>query len=423
MDPADLALYTRGLIASPVALIKPPPQAETFEWVQQPADGVVSGKFYVDGSRIDGEPSLAGMCARHGWAFAAYDDDGTLLAAARGRPLAWAEGIHGAELWALVMAATSSVPWSPLRVDCLSVQHGTQKGRTWAETPERRLARVWDPLNATLDDDPTHVVWMPAHCRLAAVGERKLGNGEVLTALDRTGNAFVDQLAKEAAKFDRLPLVQREMVRERGEVLTAVATWIGQATQLANHFPDPRWAVTGRRQWLQDSEGQHYSHAAKTGGQSSGTKRRQHTAMSNTTGPGEPHGLTDDWRREALRQRISDKVSCEAAGCTKEPCSSKLLQVVAEPVTHEDPLNKTGHKRPALPYRRRQDKRQQLSAERSTGQHVPAQVAELQAPKADGERVEPVVRCGPEDPEDAEAGLAVALRDFGELQASGCHVR
>ena len=59
----------------------------------------------------------------------------------------------------------------------------------------------------------------------------------------------------------------------------------------------------------------------------------------------------------------------------------------------------------------------------STGQHVPAQVAELQAPKADGERVEPVLRCGQEDPEDAEAGLAVAFRDLGELQASGCHVR
>ena len=286
MDPADLALYTRGLLATPATLIEPLPQAETFEWVKQPADDVVSGRFYVDGSRIDGEPSFAGMCARHGWAFAAYADDGTLLAVARGRPPAWAEGIHGAELWALFMAATSSDPWSPLRVDCPSVQQGTQKGQTWAEAPERCLARVWAPLNATLDDDPTRVVWMPAHCGLTAVGERKLGNGEVLTALDRTGNAFVDELAKEAAKLDRLPLGQRALVRDRGELVTAVATWIGQATQLANHFPDPRWAGTGRRQWLRDSEGQHYLHAVKTGGQASGAKRLQHTALSSTTGPG-----------------------------------------------------------------------------------------------------------------------------------------
>ena len=129
----------------------------------------------MDGSRIDGDSQYAGLCARHGWAFAAYDEQGTLLAAAKGRPPSWAEGIHGAELWGLFMAVTCADPWSPIRVDCSSVQQGSQKGLAWACAPERCLAKIWNPLNAAIDDDPTRVVWMPAHCSQAAVGVKQLG--------------------------------------------------------------------------------------------------------------------------------------------------------------------------------------------------------------------------------------------------------
>ena len=74
-----------------------------------PADGVpaVMGTFYVDGSFKGSMRSwkLAGSCARRGWAFAVLDELGQKIAAARGRPPAWASGINGAELWALLMAA------------------------------------------------------------------------------------------------------------------------------------------------------------------------------------------------------------------------------------------------------------------------------------------------------------------------------
>jgi len=110
MSPADLAMYTRALVASPAASLEPPPAAETFEWVQRPADGLVTGKVYVDGSRVDGEWYFEGMCARHGWAFAAYDDAGKLCAAAKGRPPGWIDGIYGTELWGLWMATSSADP-------------------------------------------------------------------------------------------------------------------------------------------------------------------------------------------------------------------------------------------------------------------------------------------------------------------------
>ena len=159
MTPADLLMYTRALVSSPAASLKPPPPTETFERVKEPMDGIVSGKIYVDGSRIYGDSNLAGLCARQGWAFAAYDDAGALCAAARGRPPAWVEGIHGAELWGLAMAVSSADPWTPIRVDCLAVQKGAQKDKAWAEAPDRCLARVWAPVIAALDDGAQRVVW------------------------------------------------------------------------------------------------------------------------------------------------------------------------------------------------------------------------------------------------------------------------
>ena len=204
------------------------------------------------------------MCARHGWAFAAYDEAGTLVAAAKGKPPAWAAGIYGAELWGLSMAVSSTDAWAPIRVDCLSVQQGSQRSIAWASDPGRCLAKAWGPVCAALEDNPQRVVWMPAHCSSAAVGVKKLGNGQLLTARDVDANALVDRLAKEAARADQLPCEQREAVREQGLLLTAVATWIGQATRLANHFPDPRRTDTGKQLFLRDSEADARRRVART---------------------------------------------------------------------------------------------------------------------------------------------------------------
>ena len=100
-----------------------------------------SRKFYSNASRIDGDPDLCGMCARHGWAFGAYSSKGELLAAAKGIPPRWADGIHPAELWSLLQSAMTSEPGSAYTVDCL------------ATSPHRKYARAWAPLLQVVGDD------------------------------------------------------------------------------------------------------------------------------------------------------------------------------------------------------------------------------------------------------------------------------
>ena len=191
--------------------------------MQRPLAEGVGGPAYVDGSRIDAEVPLAGLCARHGWAVAVFDEEGKLQAAANGRPPSWAAGIHGAELWGLLMASRIADPWAVIKVDCLSVQQGAQRGKDWASAPDRNLARAWAPLAASLEDDAGRVVWMPAHCTESHIGVRQLSNGDSLTAVDLKGNALVDKLAKEAAGADRLPSQQRKMVADLSETVTAIA--------------------------------------------------------------------------------------------------------------------------------------------------------------------------------------------------------
>ena len=145
------------------------------------------------------------MCARHGWAIAAFDAAGKLEATAKGRPPAWAAGILRTEFWGLLMSSFSSMPNAPIRVDSLSVQKGAPRGKVWAGAIDRWLARSWCPLASTLKE-PDRVVRMPAHCSSKHIGVKILGDGAKLSTLDVLGNALVDQLAKEPAQADRVPL-------------------------------------------------------------------------------------------------------------------------------------------------------------------------------------------------------------------------
>ena len=232
--------------------------------MKRPDGDGTHGTVYVDGSWIDGDASLAGLCARHGWAMAIFDSKGSLQASAKGRPPAWASGIYGAELWGLLMATQTADPWAPIRVDCSSVQQGAQLGESWASSPTRKLARAWAPIAAALEEDTERVSWMLAHCTNSHVGVKQLSNGTYLSEIDLHANALVDKLAKEAANADRLPARQREMVRDLTEVVTAVATWLGQITHIAGNFPDPAGSGSGRQRRLRDSEGLRSQTAARS---------------------------------------------------------------------------------------------------------------------------------------------------------------
>ena len=273
---------------------------------------MVDGTVYVDGSRLDGEASLAGLCARHGWAIAIFDSTGTLQASAKGRPPAWSSGIHGAELWGLLMATQAASPWASIRVDCLSVQQGAQRGGAWAAAPDRRLARAWAPIAAALDEDSERVIWMPAHCTESQVGVKQLSNGDFLSAVDLQANAVVDQLAKEAAREDRLPIQQRKVVSDLSDTVAAVATWIGQITHIAGNFPNPAWSGAGPHRTLRDSEGMR-SKAAATGIGARDRACVPQTASRNgpvaggVPGAQQLHDLSHNSQWAALHQRVVAK--------------------------------------------------------------------------------------------------------------------
>ena len=102
---ADLAVWVRGLMPDPHALVPPTSVADTFQWVIQPVDGCIFGTVYTDGSTVDGPPYLDGLCKRLSWAFVAVDQGGSITASARGAPAQWIDTVYGAELWALWQAA------------------------------------------------------------------------------------------------------------------------------------------------------------------------------------------------------------------------------------------------------------------------------------------------------------------------------
>ena len=65
----------RALLPSRLSLVPPPSAHHTIHWVVQPAGGSVRGRFYTNGSGLDGRFRPLG---RLGWAFQARSNDGGL---------------------------------------------------------------------------------------------------------------------------------------------------------------------------------------------------------------------------------------------------------------------------------------------------------------------------------------------------------
>ena len=257
LDPADRDLLTRAILKSPEPSIDKPPAEATFEWVKRPSSSAMQASAYVDGSRLNAEHDLCGLCARQGWAIAAYDSDDNLVAAANGQVPDWAEGIHATELWGLLMALEALDPGCPIKVDCKAVQLGTLRDASWANAPCRTFARAWGPVANALEGDKARVVWMPAHSSLSNITHKRLSNGMPLRAGDVVGNDLVDQLAKRVARRSAMPKHQLSFVRSQATRLMEAAMWIGRATVFANHCPlesltsvDPLAA----KQFVRDSE-------------------------------------------------------------------------------------------------------------------------------------------------------------------------
>ena len=297
----DTALYTRGLLKTPAALLDSPPLEASFEWVVRPPEEACHALAFSDGSRIDAGADLFGLCARQGWGLAIYNEQRQLVAAACGRPPWWATGIHAAELWALLQGALCTDPFCKLWVDCRSVLLGARRDLAWARAGTRRLARAWGPLAAVLHGGTCRVAWMPSHCPRSGPCGRALDCGDPLTVDLIAGNDAADKLARRAAERDRLPEEQRTFVRLTGQRLTSLAKWLGRVNAVSNAFPFP--GVSSQK--IRDAAGPIGSTAAQR------CKRKEPPHEASFAPGSEPWKSP---RTAVLRQRVLERERLYAAG-------------------------------------------------------------------------------------------------------------
>ena len=152
------------------------------------------------------------------------------------------------------MGSLHASPSSAFRVDCMSVQVGAKRGMVWATAPEQPLARAWGPLAASLEGSADDVGWAPAHTGEEAVGSKRLSDGSWLSEVDWHLNCVADGLARAAAQVDRIASAHRREVLALWEQVTDVAIWIGQATVLADDFPDPEQPRGSKARHVRDNE-------------------------------------------------------------------------------------------------------------------------------------------------------------------------
>jgi hypothetical protein len=236
----DLAWLTRALSPSLARSVPPPPARSSFVWVLHAPDEYDASHctIYTDGSMIDGPPKYDGLCARLGWAFVLVSAAGVIVASANGVPPPFVRTVPAAEAWALAEASRSFGALPSYRVDCFGLVQAYRGGRKRATSAMRLDADSWSAIYSAWDEsDAVDLAWMPAHTSEADVGVLALSNGDLLTTVDRMGNAEADRLAKLAARSMRVPDDIRSTIVRAAERVTVHATWVGVATAAAGEMP------------------------------------------------------------------------------------------------------------------------------------------------------------------------------------------
>ena len=232
-------LQMRGLL---VLRVPAPPVAwtEVFSWIVAPAESEDAHLhvWYLDGSMLDGDwVDLRAV----GFAIVVVSQGGDLVAYGRGSPPSWCTTAAAAEAWALSVAL-QLCPFPPdLRTDCLSLLRTAEGGLSKAVAANRPLARIWGRIGCSLDADITclvrdeKLVWVPAHQTTAAIGNKELSNGQMLTAVDWRANRLVDALAKQAARERQAPPAITRLLTSGKVAVNHAAALLGEVTHAANH--------------------------------------------------------------------------------------------------------------------------------------------------------------------------------------------
>ena len=228
---------TRSLVRAPAIPARRESAYDSFIWHKQTFSVPSGCVVFTDGSLQDRK--LPDGCQALGWAFAVVGPEGEYMSAAYGVPPKWLTTIQGAELWAVQMALQHVTFPESLYTDCDSVRLGTRMGREWANSPKRRLARVWNVIYGQLEDEHDLVHWMPAHTSAASIGSVCCSNGQEVDELKWDSNQLVDILAKEGADFIRLTPYERGSLIRREAHITELAVFVGKLTHAANSFVFP----------------------------------------------------------------------------------------------------------------------------------------------------------------------------------------
>ena len=130
-----------------------------------------------------------------------------MVASAYGVPPDWIDNIVGSEAWALHEGSSGALPGTVFKFDCKPCVDLMKAGLSVAGQGKRMIARIYRLIFTSIDEhSAANVVWMLAHTSADEVGKRKLGDGTLLSATDRFGNAEADRLAKLGVEAHRVPV-------------------------------------------------------------------------------------------------------------------------------------------------------------------------------------------------------------------------
>ncbi|CAK0815915.1 unnamed protein product, partial [Prorocentrum cordatum] len=194
-------------------------------WCNRPADGLLGGRLYLDGSALDPEHE---SLRRAGWSIVQCDSDGNMECAVYGSvrqdlcPFQTAKDGEDFAVWMLSRFLGPSV--EEILIDCASTVSCLTLGKRYATAANKPNAHLWEGIYASLDVDTLKVTKVAAHCTARDVMDGKI------TEANLRGNGHADRWAKAGAELHRASPVARREFFGTMEVVRELSCWVAQAS-------------------------------------------------------------------------------------------------------------------------------------------------------------------------------------------------